>query len=211
MERADRPQPSLWGLVLAAGESRRMGRLKPLLPLGPETLLQNVLRSLKAPGLLEGIVVVLGYRAQEIAPTLFQYDVVLLENPRYTEGMFQSLKVGVEWLLPRAEAILLALGDQPFVRPETISLLIQKWREQQKGIIQPAYANRRGHPILLDLRRYGPLILQYQGEGGLRQLLHQYSEDRLIVKVEDPAILKDLDYPEDYEALLRQINPPSNG
>ncbi|RLA99736.1 MAG: molybdenum cofactor cytidylyltransferase, partial [Deltaproteobacteria bacterium] len=114
-------------LLLAAGESQRMGRLKQLLPLGGSTLIEVVLENLLRSRLQE-VIVVLGFGAEEIRPRVEAKGVRVAVNPRYKEGMASSLRVGLDALDPRAEGILVALADQPFIPPEVIDRLIEAFQ-----------------------------------------------------------------------------------
>src|SRR5688572_19178404 len=103
-------------IVLAAGESRRMGKLKPLLPYGSVTVIQAVVRSLRASP-IDAVIVVLGHRSEEIAAALSEEGVETCLNPRYREGMLTSVQVGIAAASPDTEWLAIALGDQPSLKP----------------------------------------------------------------------------------------------
>ena len=189
-------------IVLAAGESRRMGALKPLLPYGPGSVIQAVVRSLKASP-VDRVLVILGHRSGEIAANLAGTGAETLFNPRYPEGMLTSVQAGVAAASPEAEWLLIALGDQPTLRPETVHALLQEGRNGPRGLVVPSYGNRRGHPLLIHAR-YRDEIMALEGEGGLRQLFQRHPEEVAYVVVPDPDVLADMDTPEDYRRLLQR-------
>lgn len=183
-------------LLLAAGESQRMGRLKQLLPLGGSTLIEVVLENLLRSRLQE-VIVVLGFGAEEIRPRVEAKGVRVAVNPRYKEGMASSLRVGLDALDPRAEGILVALADQPFIPPEVIDRLIKAFQGTSKGIVVPTFQGRRGHPVIFH-RRYMEELRSLSGDQGGRKLLHRNPEDLLGVEVDCPGVITDIDTLEDY-------------
>ena len=183
-------------LLLAAGESQRMGRLKQLLPLGGSTLIEVVLENLLRSRLQE-VIVVLGFGAEEIRPRVEAKGVRVAVNPRYKEGMASSLRVGLDALDPRAEGILVALADQPFIPPEVIDRLIEAFQGTSKGIVVTTFQGRRGHPVIFH-RRYMEELRSLSGDQGGRELLHRNPEDLLEVEVDCPGVITDIDTLEDY-------------
>jgi CTP:molybdopterin cytidylyltransferase MocA len=195
------PKSKIAGVVIAAGESRRMGRMKPLLPLGSRTVLQRV-----ADGLLEAdlspVTVVLGHRADEVAECLRDRPVKITVNENYRRGMLSSVQWGVGRLPPECPAFLLALGDQPEVTPSVLHALIEEWTTHPGSIVVPTYNGKRGHPLVIDAR-YRPALLALRGLQTLRDLVHAPDMLRREVPTDEPGLLTDLDTPEDYERLLR--------
>ncbi|HIE51782.1 MAG TPA: DUF433 domain-containing protein [Armatimonadetes bacterium] len=187
-------------LVLAAGESRRMGTPKQLLPFGASTVLQAVVDALAAAG-VEEIIVVLGHRAEEIAPTLAERPVEIVVNENYRKGMLSSVQCGLRAVSPEAEAVLVALGDQPRLSPETVRQLISAYRIHSPGLAVPVYRGRRGHPLLLRAK-YRDEVFHLNPEIGLRELLHRHPEEVLLVAVESDEVLPDLDDPVAYQRAL---------
>src|SRR3982750_2752120 len=114
-------------ILLAAGRSERMGTFKPLLPFGKATVIQSCLNYLRTGG-VEDIVVVAGYRADDIRTHLDSYDVRIALNEEPTSEMGTSIVRGVELLSPNAECVLIALVDHPAVQPEVITTVITQWR-----------------------------------------------------------------------------------
>ena len=187
-------------IVLAAGESRRMGVPKLLLPYRGATMIEAVLEAVTASG-VDRTVVVLGSIRRAIREKVRRFGVSVAVNPRFREGMLSSIQRGVSALPRRFQAALVVLGDQPGISPAVIDSLVRAWREGRKGIVVPMFSGRRGHPLLIDLK-YRPRIGLLTAETGLRGLLAAHPDDVLAVDVPDSAILSDIDTPEDYRKAL---------
>lgn len=199
---------SLVAIVLAAGESRRMGTLKQLLPYGDRTLLQcvvdNALEARVGP-----VVVVLGHRAEEVRTSLDKRPVIVAVNPNVSFGMLSSVQVGVRAALPLLpvegrRGFLFCLGDQPQVGSEVIRHVATAFRETAKGIVLPVVAGRRGHPVAYSAA-YADEILALGPEASLRDVLRRHPEDVQEVPLESESILEDLDTPEDYQRALARL------
>jgi len=182
-------------IVLAAGESRRMGRPKMLLPWGRSTMLETVVRTLLS-GPFATVVVVLGHRAEEhgraLAPLAEEPRVRLAVNPRYPEGMLTSLQCGVR--AAGAGTVLVALGDQPLITAETV---VRVLAAHGTGLTVPTFRGRRGHPVCIDERLVQPL-LALRPEQGLRGLFRRHPGAVTLVEAPGEEILVDLDTPEAY-------------
>jgi molybdenum cofactor cytidylyltransferase len=190
------------GVVLAAGESRRMGRLKALLPFGKRTVIEQGLYTLLQANLAD-VAVVLGHRADEIAAVLEPLPVQLLYNPNYVQGMTTSVQVALEALTPIPDAYLLALVDQPQISPGLVQQILEAFVRTRKGIVIPTYQGKRGHPILL-ASRYRHEVLALGPDQGLNLVTRGHPDDTLEVAVGTDDILRDMDYQADYEAELRR-------
>src|SRR6266567_3594333 len=137
-------------ILLAAGRSRRMGAFKPLLPFGKSTVIESCLESLRSAD-IEDIVVVVGQRADDVRKQLKDFDLEFAINPDPESEMSTSIACGVELTNPQAEAVLIALVDQPAVSGEVIRQLIDEWRRKHVRLIQPEHNGRGGHPVLINL------------------------------------------------------------
>lgn len=187
-------------VVAAAGLSSRMGEFKPLLPFDGATVLGRCVANLRAAGAAE-IVVVTGYRGDEISETLRGSGVRCVHNPDYANTqMYDSLCLGLRALSEDCSVILLTPGDVPLVRPETIRALL----EVRGGFACPVCNGRRGHPAALDAAYRGALQ-DYGGEGGLRGAVGALHIPVTEVEVNDEGMHLDLDTPEDYAESLRLL------
>lgn len=190
----------VWALILAAGRSRRMGTPKLLLPYDGTSVIQNVVRKVRAAG-VPSVLVVLGAECDSIKDILKDDPVKFVRNPDFSRGMLSSVQSGLR-ALPRAGTwVMVLLGDQPALSQSSIRAMLHARERTAKGILVPAYKGRRGHPLLFDLK-YKKDVLALDPAIGLRQLLINHPHDILEVEVEDEAVLKDIDTPEDY----RQAN-----
>ncbi len=184
-------------LVLAAGESKRMGRPKLLLPLGRKTIIEHIVDNI-CESKADQILVVLGSHRREILDKLKGRPVLTAVNHRYREGMLSSIQAGFKALPHETSAALVSLGDQPLIPVSVIDRLIDAYEESQKGIVLPVYAKKRGHPILIDVK-HKQEVLHLSPDIGLRALVRNHPRDVYEIKSDSPHILKDIDYPEDYK------------
>jgi molybdenum cofactor cytidylyltransferase len=190
-------------ILLAAGESKRMGRPKQMLEWQGKTLLQHVLGNLINADADE-IILVLGHEAEQIRKSLPECQIKIVINPDYKRGMSSSLRHGLLAMDPRSEAFLVLLVDQPGIGPEIINHMIRDFQQAnpKRGIVRPIYRGLRGHPVLIGVR-YLQEAMQLQGDEGARQILMNHPEDILEVEVDQDVILKDIDTPEEYQKWLK--------
>ncbi len=193
-------------IILSAGFSRRMGSLKPLLPLGDGTLLDRVISSYLQNEV--DVYVVLGHRGEEVRAGVKAGGVVFIENPAYARGMFTSVQAGVRSLKTGCRRFFVAPVDIPLVSPATVSRLMSAADEHPESVIHPMFGGRRGHPVLLPARLV-PAILRWHKPGGLKALLAG-EPNHIDLAVPDANILFDVDTPADYEELLRRFERESN-
>jgi molybdenum cofactor cytidylyltransferase len=190
-------------LVLAAGESRRMGKPKLLLPFGDKTIIEYILDNIRQSK-ADRILVVLGSHRKEILDKIGDRTVETVINHRYREGMLSSIQTGFAALSDDTTAVLVYLGDQPLIPSSVADGLIEAYKGARKGIVLPVYKKRRGHPILIDIK-HKQEILDLSPDIGLRALVHNHPDDILEVEVDTPHILKDIDKPEDYARELKKM------
>jgi molybdenum cofactor cytidylyltransferase len=188
-------------IVLAAGEAKRMGKLKQLLPLGQSTILEKTIENVTASEADETIVV-LGHRAGEIIPRINRTPVKIIVNPRYQDGMSSSIIAGLMAVEPEADAVMLVLADQPFIYGQVINRLLNEFRNHRKGIVIPIHRGKRGHPVIISLR-YRAELLALEGDIGAREIISRHSEDAHEVEVDSPLITIDIDTEEDYNGSAR--------
>jgi molybdenum cofactor cytidylyltransferase len=183
-------------IMLAAGRSRRMDHWKMTLPLGKASLIEASVGA--ALEVCSRVVLVAGYRSGELLG-LFrgQGRVEVVVNPQYEQGMFSSVRCGCREV--RSRLFFLALGDMPLVQSETYRLLAaQAESVGSVPVLIPRYRGKKGHPLLLS-REVGRRILAAPPEWSLREVLAEVPN--LLVPVEDPHVLQDVDTPEDYRGL----------
>ena len=192
----------LAAIVLAAGRSRRMGAFKPLLPFGNRTVIEYGINNLRAAQ-IQDIVVVVGYRAEEIQEHLKKLNLTFAVNPDPDSEMGESIARGVEQVNANARALIIALVDHPAVPAETIRMITDEWRRGAR-LVQPEHAGRGGHPVLIDLA-YRNELLALDPESGLRALFAAHRDQVKRVPVESPYVARDMDTWEDYRRLCKDV------
>lgn len=185
-------------VVLAAGESKRMGRTKQLLPWGESTVLGQTLANL-ARSLVHDSLVVSGHERQTITAIARSQGVPVVYNPDYAAGeMLSSLQVAVAGLPADRAAVLVMLADQPMVSSETLDRLLVAYWQGQGRLVAPLHDGRRGNPVIIDRCFFEELLALPPGAAP-RTLLQRYPDDLYLLAVNDPAVLQDLDNPDDYQ------------
>jgi molybdenum cofactor cytidylyltransferase len=200
---------SIAAILLAAGQSRRMGAFKPLLPFGGRTVVECCVRYLIEGG-AERVVVVVGHREEEMRAALSHLRVGIAVNADAKSEMGVSIARGVEQLSTGTKAILIALVDQPAIPPEVPVALIDEWRRTGARLVVPLHAGRGGHPVLLDSTLREELS-NLDMERGLRSLFDAHSEEVVRVPVASPYIARDMDTWDDYSSLYEEVfaaSPP---
>jgi molybdenum cofactor cytidylyltransferase len=146
------------GLVLGAGASSRFGQPKQLLPFRGSTLLGWVVNQVERATELDEVVVVLGRAAGEIREKVAFGNAKVVENPVFSEGCASSYRAGIGALDLRSDAIMILLGDQPGIEPETINCVADEWRRGDGQIALASYQGRKGHPMLFARPLFDKLI-----------------------------------------------------
>lgn len=186
------------GILLAAGESRRMGSPKALLHYQGQTFIERICTAFLNAGVDE-LVVVLGAHAAALRPALPSHPALrTVVNPRYFQGQLSSLMVGIGALSPDSEAAVVNLVDHPLIAPETIKALIDSFRAAPLPILIASYQGRRGHPVLFSSQVYGEILAAPLDQGAKVVVRKEPSRVR-EVQLDDPGILADIDTPKDYE------------
>jgi molybdenum cofactor cytidylyltransferase len=185
------------GVVLAAGGSRRLGRPKQLLPYRDSTLLGHALATARACG-FDQLVVALGARADEIRARVDLTGAAVVENPEFGTGCSSSLAAALGAVSPRAEALVLLLGDQPGVTPGAVRALLDGRGDAPLAVCR--YDDGRGHPFAFGRAAFAALA-ELHGDKAVWKLLERSPAD--VVEVPVPgAVPLDVDTWEDYEAVL---------
>ncbi len=197
--------PRVAALVLAAGQSRRMGARNKLLarvdgvPMVARAV-DAAIAGIKA-GVDAGVYVVTGHEHGQVARALAGRNVHLVHNPRYADGLSTSLASGLEALGQDVDAVLVCLGDMPRVTPAHIRSLVTAFDPLQgRAICVPLWAGKRGHPVLW-ARRFFSEMSDIRGDVGARHLLGEHAELVLEIPVDDDGVLVDVDSPAALRAL----------
>ncbi len=205
-------QPLVTAIVLAAGLSTRMGgQPKPLLPFGESTIVEHILTVLMACP-VHRIVLVTGHQHEDVERLLAPWDVCTVFNPQYVSGeMFSSIQVGLRAVPLDSDAALIVLGDQPALKALVVERVIGAYRDGRGSIVIPSFQMRRGHPILIGRDHWHSISSLEQGQT-LRDYMRTVGSEIYHVEVNTPAILRDMDTPEDYRRELAHyavgLRPP---
>jgi molybdenum cofactor cytidylyltransferase len=184
-------------ILLAAGESRRMGSAKALLPYQGQTFIARICNAFLTAGVDE-LIVVLGARADELRHALpTHHKLRSVVNSRYSLGQLSSLMVGIGALSSESEATLVNLVDHPLVEVGTIKALMASFRTAPLPILIASYQGKRGHPVLFSNQVYGEILAAPLDQGAKVVVRKDPTRVREI-PLEDPGILADIDTPEDY-------------
>lgn len=180
-------------IVLAAGESRRMGTQKLLLPFAGSTVVARVVDAFLGAAIGRVIVVVRSGDVR-LRSALAGRTVDLVENPDSTGDMLSSLRCGLRVLPERVRTILVSPGDQPSIEPGLIGQLLAAYRASGRDIMVPVHAGRRGHPLVFAGHYRNELLTAHDGVG-LRGLLRAHATEVGTWETDRAAVLEDLDTP----------------
>lgn len=198
--------PVIPAIVLAAGKSSRMGRLKANLPVRAgenETFLTQIVRTLMSAG-IDDVVIVLGYEMEAVLSNFRESGLSarFVENPDYASGQLSSLVAGLRVVdRPGVAATLVTLVDVPFVSEATVRAVVERYRETHARIVRPMRRGRYGHPLLVDrslfdqLRRADPNL-------GAKAVVRAHATPEGDVEVDDDGAFADIDTPEEYQRAL---------
>lgn len=212
-EKVNPPGPRIGALLLAAGQSRRMGGPNKLLAEIPGSspgtgvpmvarVAQRLLASRARP-----IIAVLGNRADEIDAALGRLPVERVVNPDFADGLSTSLKRGLAALPDDLDGVLVCLGDMPLISGRHLDRLIAAFNPLEgRAIIVPTRRGKRGNPVLW-AKRFFPEMAQIAGDVGARHLIGEHAEMVAEVEMDDDAILVDIDTPEALAALQAKGKP----
>jgi molybdenum cofactor cytidylyltransferase len=190
------------GLVLAAGESSRMGRDKALLTYRGRTFLETIILSLRSAG-VEKIAVVLGHHAERIQRAVDLAGAHVVLNRDYWLGQTSSLQAGLAALAPHSpEAVILCLVDHPAVSTEVIRELRDHFETSGSPIVVPTYQGQRGHPVVISHALFSE-ILALPSSKGANTVIRKYHDATKFAEVADRGILLDVDNPDTYKSLER--------
>jgi molybdenum cofactor cytidylyltransferase len=183
-------------IILAAGESKRMGEPKMLLPWGKSTVLQTVISTMQTAG-VDDILVITGGAHQQV-DMLIGKSVQTVYNENYVEGeMLSSLQAGLAVKKTEASAALICLGDQPQVQARSVQRILQTYKESRALLIVPSYQMHRGHPWMI-ARELWDDIMKMRTPKTPRDFLNRHEKDILYLELDTPTILQDLDTKDDY-------------
>lgn len=199
-------------VVAAAGKSTRMGTPKQLLPWGRSTVIAAVVDKLVHAG-ASPVVVVTGHAAGAVGSALANTSAVIVHNRDYHRSeMLHSYQVGLQYLETersgrRFLGAFLALADQPHISDQVLQALVTAAERNPDRIVVPSHNYRRGHPVFLPHSLWKEVIALRDTESTLREVFVRHSRLIQYVTVDTPTVLRDMDTPDDYEALKPRSTP----
>ena len=204
-EKAPAQAPRIAAIILAGGQSRRMGDVNKLLAdVAGQPMLLHALRGVQAAQ-VESVVVVTGHEHEQVEQQLADYAVTITHNPTYAEGISTSLRAGLAAVPEDIDGVIVCLGDMPKVTTAHINRLIAAFDPVEgRAICVPTYAGKRGNPVLWGKRFFNEMR-EVAGDVGAKHLLGEYSELVCEVNIDDKGVLLDVDTPE----TLSAINKPT--
>ncbi len=189
------------GLVLAAGESSRMGADKALLKYQGHSFLETILRNLREAG-LDHVAVVLGHHAAEIRQIVPLKATTVIVNANYGLGQTSSLQAGLRELDSEGfEGVLLCLVDHPAISAQVMRQICAAFFGTRAPLVIPRYRGQRGHPVLIGRALFGEL-LGLRPDQGANDVIRGYHDAACWLDVEDAGVTLDIDEPGDYARLL---------
>jgi molybdenum cofactor cytidylyltransferase len=194
-------------VVLAAGESSRMGRPKALLPIDGVRFIEKIVSSLQSTKVGK-ILVVLGHNAEEMRQKIADLPVLIVVNNEYKKGQLSSLVAAIRDIQSRQssaelDGILVHLVDHPYINPILVDVMIDRFHESKKLIVVPRYHGRRGHPVLFSRSLFSELLNAALDQGA-KTVVHAHQKDTLEIDTEDEGVTIDIDTPEEYRQFVKE-------
>ena len=188
------------GILLAAGESSRMGQPKALLPFNGVSFIDTILNNLVQAG-CDPVISILGKSADLICKQTDVDNFLCVNNPQPERGMLSSLKLAIRELPAQAQGFILSLVDHPAVKANTYYALFSEARANPDRIIIPDFFGRHGHPVYFG-RNFFDALLEAPEDLGARYVVQRYRDRVTYLPVDDEGVILDIDTPEDYGRLV---------
>ena len=190
----------IYGIILAAGEGKRMGKVKLTLPLGDKQLIEWVLQAVKYTP-LDKYFLVVRPEDKEMIKTGEKWGAEIVLNPEYKSGMSSSIKKALHRISSEElEGFFVILGDQPLINPSILFKMICAFTLDKKEILVPFYKEKQGNPVFFD-GYWKDELMKLSGDVGGKVLIKAHPERVKRFKISDKSILLDIDREEDYEKM----------
>lgn len=198
--------PIITAIVLAAGESRRMGtRNKMKLKINGQELIRQTVSTVLGSS-INNVIVVTGYQPEVVRSSLAGLPVAKVHNKNYRQGQMSSVHKGLEEIKYSCDGIMVCLGDQPLLNSDDIDCLVNAFGQRTYGsILVPTYKGQRGNPVILSYEHRNQ-ILKGKNNLGCRKLIEKNPESVYTLEMENDHVITDIDSPEDYEILIKDLD-----
>lgn len=195
----------IWGIILAAGEGKRMEGVKLTLPLGDKPLLEWVLQAVKR-STIDKFIVVVRPGDDKVIKLSKKWGAETVLNSNFRSGMSSSIRKALEYLSSQSvNGFIILLGDQPLITSNIINQIIRNFSPGKKEIVVPFYKGQQGNPVLFDIY-WREELLKLSGDVGGRDLIKAHLEDIKRVEMLDRAVIEDIDSEEDYLRIQSYFN-----
>jgi molybdenum cofactor cytidylyltransferase len=185
-------------VVLAAGKSSRMKKPKLLLPWGESSVIRSIVSTLVLAK-IEPIIIVTGAYQDLIQNELAGLNLLFVHNPNYEKGeMLSSLQVAIKTMPVQITALMIVLGDQPFLNIEICEKLCKEYQKFGSGMVIPSFQMRRGHPWIVDMKYLPEIMNLDNSQLTLKDFIDKHTGDIHYLNVNNDDVLKDMDTVEEY-------------
>jgi len=191
------------GVILAAGQGRRMGKAKQLLLLGGKSMVWHVATT-ACQSALDEVIVMTGAYEQAVTHALQDLPLRIIYNADWALGQSTSVKKAVQSITAERQAVIFLLADQPLIDSSLINEIIKVYDATNASVIIPRWRNKPGNPVLFDLEAWRSALLQLTGDEGARQIIRNNQERIHYIELLDEQSLFDVDTPAEYEMMRRR-------
>lgn len=194
-------------VILSAGESSRMGRPKALLPVDGMRFIEKIVTALKSTRVAK-IIAVLGHDVDEMRRQIGDLPITTVVNPNYKQGQLSSLVAAINSIQSSKDSAsvdgtLVHLVDHPYINPDLVNLMIDRFYETNKLIVVPRYRGRRGHPVIFSSALFAELLAAPLDQGA-KTVVHAHRDETLEIDTEDEGVIIDIDTPEEYRKHVKE-------
>jgi CTP:molybdopterin cytidylyltransferase MocA len=197
--------PRVSAILLAAGSSKRMGKLKQILPLGGKPVIMHCLDTIIASG-IKDIIVVLNPEGKEIEEAIRHLPLTIVFNNNPSSEMAESVRIGLQSVRDDSSGIVMCLSDYPLISQNTLKILIAWHEKESEKILIPLYRNKRGHPALFPKHSADEVFQGFT----LREIAHKDNGRIQFIEVQDKGILYDMDTEDDYKIIMDMYSKQPN-
>lgn len=190
------------GVILAAGQARRMGEPKQLLHLGGKPMVWHVAATACLANFYE-VMVITGAYGDQVGEAIKDLPVKIINNEQWADGQSTSVKKAVQSVNPKSQAVAFLLADQPLIDVILMKEVIETYQVTKSSIIMPRTLNKPGNPVLFDLKVWRPALLQLSGDEGARQIIRKNQGCIQYVEELDEKKFLDVDTPVEFEEMQR--------